>query len=351
MAKHKRRPKKMLPLVSVCTPTFNRRPFIPSMLKCFNHQTYPKNRIEWIILDDGTDKIYDLVKDHPNVKYYAYDNKLTLGKKRNLMHEKATGDIIVYMDDDDYYPPTRISHAVTKLRNSQYLLAGASEIYIYFKHISQLWQFGPYGPTHATAGTFAFKKELLLITKYDDDVSFAEERSFLKSYSIPMVQLEPKHTILVFSHTQNTFDKKELISSGPSQFSKISDKIISYFVPDPSITKWFLKDIDAELDVYKPGEPEMKPDVVVQMNKRNKLMDAKRQSQVAGVSLTPHQNGQNPIRISPQQISQILNKQQNDILLLQNTISELSKELETEKTRNQLLSNTIDKFNTSCDNV
>ena len=31
--------------------------------------------------------------------------KMTLGKKRNLMHEKSKGDIIVYMDDDDYYPP------------------------------------------------------------------------------------------------------------------------------------------------------------------------------------------------------------------------------------------------------
>ena len=45
------------PLVSICTPTYNRRPFIPSMIKCFAHQTYPRDRIEWIIIDDGTDKI------------------------------------------------------------------------------------------------------------------------------------------------------------------------------------------------------------------------------------------------------------------------------------------------------
>ena len=45
-----------LPFVSICTPTFNRRPFIPYMIKCFEHQTYPKDRMEWIIIDDGTDK-------------------------------------------------------------------------------------------------------------------------------------------------------------------------------------------------------------------------------------------------------------------------------------------------------
>ena len=26
-----------------------------------------------------------------------------------LMHEKCKGDIIVYMDDDDFYPPDRVS--------------------------------------------------------------------------------------------------------------------------------------------------------------------------------------------------------------------------------------------------
>lgn len=74
------------PFVSVCTPTYNRRPFIPSMIKCFAHQTYPKDRIEWIIIDDGTDKIEDLVIDIPHVKYFKYDEKMVLGKKRNLMH-------------------------------------------------------------------------------------------------------------------------------------------------------------------------------------------------------------------------------------------------------------------------
>ena len=68
--------------------------------------------MEWIIIDDGTDKIEDLVKDIPQVKYYKYDEQMVLGKKRNIMHEKCSGDIIVYMDDDDYYPPQSVSHAV-----------------------------------------------------------------------------------------------------------------------------------------------------------------------------------------------------------------------------------------------
>ena len=64
----------------------------------------------------GTDKVEDLVINHPHVKYFKYDTKMKLGKKRNLLHEKSKGDIIVYMDDDDYYPPQRVSHAVQKLQ-------------------------------------------------------------------------------------------------------------------------------------------------------------------------------------------------------------------------------------------
>lgn len=70
-------------------------------------QIYPKDRMEWIIIDDGTDKIEDMLKDVPQIKYFKYDTKMTLGRKRNLMHEKCKGDIIVYMDDDDYYPPEK----------------------------------------------------------------------------------------------------------------------------------------------------------------------------------------------------------------------------------------------------
>jgi glycosyltransferase involved in cell wall biosynthesis len=142
-----------LPFVSICTPTFNRRPFWDMAIKCFNDYDYPKDRMEWIIIDDGTDKIEDLVSHIPQVKYFKYDSQMILGKKRNIMHDKTQGDIIIYQDDDDYYPPDRVSHAVhTLTENPKALCAGSSIVYVYFKHISQMYKFGPHGPNHATAG-------------------------------------------------------------------------------------------------------------------------------------------------------------------------------------------------------
>tara|TARA_Y100000591_G_scaffold97583_1_gene82774 strand:+ start:3588 stop:4802 length:1215 start_codon:yes stop_codon:yes gene_type:complete len=268
------------PLVSICTPTFNRRPFIPSLIKCIEAQTYPKNKIEWIIVDDGTDKIEDIIKDKQkdgiladisDVKYIKFDTKMVLGKKRNIMHEHAKGDIIVYMDDDDFYPPERVQHAVDMLQSHPTALcAGASEIYIYFKHINQMVQFGPYGPNHATAGTFAFKKELLKDHRYNDTAALAEEKEFLNNYTVPFVQLEPKKTILVFSHPHNTFDKKTLLDNRHPNFVKNSDKTVDDFVKDKVLKKFYMEDIEDLLKDYEPGKPSMKPDVLSQIQKITK---------------------------------------------------------------------------------
>jgi glycosyltransferase involved in cell wall biosynthesis len=287
------------PLVSVCTPTFNRRPFIPAMLQCFAHQTYPRDRMEWIIIDDGTDPIEDLVSQHPCVKYFRLEEKISLGKKRNMMHDQARGDIIVYMDDDDYYPPERVSHAVDTLldhqkRKTGIKLAGSSEMCIYFKtgelrspHPSssegcgQMVQFGPYGPNHATAATFAFWKELLtdLNLAYDETACLAEERAFLRGYTVPMAQLDPMKVILVFSHEHNTFDKRTLLANlgKPNCGMRVSAKAVTDFIQEPDLLRFYMHDVDAALCAYDPGHPSMKPDVLQQI--REKLQKNHQQQQ------------------------------------------------------------------------
>ena len=271
------------PFVSVCTPTFNRRPFFQTIIKCFDNQTYPKDRMEWIIVDDGTDKIEDIVKDHPLVKYFKYDEKMSLGKKRNIMHKKARGSIIVYMDDDDYYPPERVSHAVEMLvKNPEALCAGSSEMYIYFKDTDQMIQFGPYGPKHATAGTFAFRKELLREHKYNNDACLAEEREFLKGYTVPFIQLDSMKTILVFSHRHNTFDKRTLLNDPFSNVMRLSDKKVADFITDENVAHFFTN-LENVLQAYPAGEPEMKPDVLretqILLKKKEELKNKHRNEQ------------------------------------------------------------------------
>lgn len=305
-----------LPFVSLCTPTFNRRPFIPAMIKCFEHQDYPKDRVEWIIIDDGTDKIEDLVKHIPQVKYFKYDKKMSLGEKRNLMHDKSRGDFLVYIDDDDYYPPERVSHSVqTLLDNPQALCAGSSIIYIWFKHINQMWQFGPYGPNHATAGTFAFRRELLKISRYENHAALAEEKSFLKDYTIPFVQLDPLKSILCFSHQHNTFDKKKLLDMPNPQFSKPVELTVEEVIKNKDLYRFYKYDIESLLEKYQPGRPEMKPDVlkqIVEIEKRRQE-EIEKYKEANKSSIMIQEPGKTPIILSNDEVVELLSKQGQEI--------------------------------------
>jgi len=230
------------PFVSICTPTYNRRNFIPSLIENFKKQTYPQELMEWIVVDDGEDPVGDLFEGIPNVKYFYQKDKMKLGRKRNYMHEKTKGEIIVYMDDDDYYPPDRISHAVNKLRGRPQALAGGSSIiHIYFKDRKDIYEFGPYGPNHATAGTFAFKRRLLKETKYDDDAELAEEKQFLKNYTVPFVQFDPRKSIICFSHDKNTFDKRKLLENLNPKYVRKTKLKISDFIKDKKTAKFYME--------------------------------------------------------------------------------------------------------------
>ncbi len=325
----KKKTNKELPFVSICTPTFNRRPFFEFTIKCYMHQDYPQNKMEWIIIDDGTDKIEDLVKDIPGVKYYKYDDKMSLGKKRNLMHEKSTGEILVYMDDDDYYPPERVSHAVNMLQtHPNAVCAGASEIYIYFKHIDKMYQFGPYGPNHATAGTFAFKRKLIENHRYNDSAALAEEKEFLKNYTVPFVQLEPKKTILVFSHRHNTFDKKKLLDQPDNNVQKVSDKTVDDFIKDKDYKDFYMNRIENLLLNYSPGEPEMKPDVLEQIKEieKERKKRAEEMAKANSGQISINKDGKN-IPLNNQQVVSILQEQQNKLQELSNLLQEKDKEI------------------------
>jgi glycosyltransferase involved in cell wall biosynthesis len=322
------------PFVSICTPTFNRRPFIPTIFECFKNQNYPKDKMEWIIVDDGTDKIEDLVKASgiPQIKYFAIDSKMTLGKKRNFMHEKTKGSIIVYMDDDDYYPPDRVSHAVERLKcDPKALCAGSSELYIYYKDIQKMFQCGPYGPNHATAGTFAFRRELLNQTRYEDHASLAEERAFLKNYTIPFVQLDPLKSILVFSHNHNTFDKRKLLENKHPDFFKESDKTVDQFIKsmyEKDIKDFFMNRIDGLLADYEPGEPKMKPDVLKQMveidEQRKKMMEEKqRKMQEQIPQIIMERPGEAARPMTSVEIVEALRQHQHMNQLLQKRVKEL----------------------------
>jgi len=201
--------------VSVITPTYQRRPFIPALIQIYQQQTFSKEKMEWIILDDGRDKVDDLFKEAaktiPNIRYIYYPEKLRIGEKRNRLNQEAKGNIMIAMDDDDYYPPHRVQAVVDAFANHPTIdLAGSSKMLMYYLDTKNIYSIGPYGPNHATNGTMAYRKSYAITHQYDPFVTKGEEVSFLEQYRHPMIQLDPLSSILVICHTDNTVDKTKL---------------------------------------------------------------------------------------------------------------------------------------------
>lgn len=201
----------MLPFVSILTPTRNRRVFIPQLLRCFRQQIYPLDRMELVVLDDGEDSVEDLLTAVPGVRYVRGELDQPIGLKRNRLAAEARGEILVHMDDDDYYPRSRVSEAVRGLSRGEAQIAGASAMYIYCIFPQRLGQSGPHGPGHATANTFAYTRRYLDSHRFDDGVRRGEEPGFTDGFSAPMVQLPAASTVLMISHNSNTVDKTSLI--------------------------------------------------------------------------------------------------------------------------------------------
>jgi hypothetical protein len=134
---------------------------------------------------------------------------ITIGGWRNDSSKLVHGDIIVCMDDDDYYPAARVTHAVEMLSDKKTLIAGCDKLFFYDIHFNRVYSFNDFGQNHSTNNCLAYYKEYLNNHKYDERLHNAEEGSFTNEYTEPMTQLLSSKIILQFSHDTNTFDKKK----------------------------------------------------------------------------------------------------------------------------------------------
>ena len=226
---------KAVPFVSVITPTYNRRRYLPAAIECFKAQTYPMNRMEWVILDDGTDSVEDLFDPKSsgltNVRYIRVDTeKMTIGAKRNKLTDLAIGDICVCWDDDDYYPPERVRKAVHNLRSvkdgkKNAPIAGASQAMLYYTTLDEIYTIGPFMKNHATNGTMAYWRSYALEHRYDETATKAEERKFTNDWATNLLQMDPRDVMLVICHNENTVSKMTILERPPPGFRKTTLKL------------------------------------------------------------------------------------------------------------------------------
>ncbi|RYY08138.1 MAG: glycosyltransferase [Sphingobacteriaceae bacterium] len=104
-----------LPLVSVIVPTYNYNNYIIEAIDSVLNQTYPQDKIEIIVVDDGsTDNTHAVLKkliDQNTIKYFYQENKGKANATFNAI-KKCTGKYIFNLDADDYFFTDKITEYV-----------------------------------------------------------------------------------------------------------------------------------------------------------------------------------------------------------------------------------------------
>lgn len=111
-------------MVSVIIPTHNRGLLLPHTLKALATQTYPRERLEVIVVDDGsTDNTAAVVHgfDQYGFKYVLQPNQgATVA--RNFGAQHANGQWLVFMDDDIELLPGSLSALLATLEGSAHTI-------------------------------------------------------------------------------------------------------------------------------------------------------------------------------------------------------------------------------------
>lgn len=103
----------MNPLVSIVTPSLNCGAFIEETLRSVEQQDYP--HVEHIVLDSGsTDETLSVLSRYPSVRVVTSAPQ-GLSAKVNHGFSMARGEIVGWINSDDFYLPGAISKAVDAL--------------------------------------------------------------------------------------------------------------------------------------------------------------------------------------------------------------------------------------------
>jgi glycosyltransferase involved in cell wall biosynthesis len=204
-------------MLSVLTPTKNRFQEFHLAIECMKRQDF-QGQIEWVIVEDGEQDVRTLLEGLPEtvkVQYTRLDGSYTIGEKRNVCLDKATHEVCVFWDDDDFYDPEYLSQTYWLLTSQKVFGVVGSPIVVAHSLASGLTYAKGKSGNHSPCGVLAFTKRAVqqYELRFRDRDTHGEERYFLKDFCVPLMHRNPMKSIVAIQHGANTwnvvFDKDE----------------------------------------------------------------------------------------------------------------------------------------------
>jgi ADP-heptose:LPS heptosyltransferase len=120
-------------------PTANRRFFVVQAVSYFLAQDYLEK--ELVIVDDGADSLADIAPNESSVHYFRFENPQSIGAKRNIAAQRATGEVLIHWDDDDWSAPWRLDYQVEQLLATGADICGLDRIWFYAPEEQRAWEY------------------------------------------------------------------------------------------------------------------------------------------------------------------------------------------------------------------
>jgi glycosyltransferase involved in cell wall biosynthesis len=101
-------------MVSVIIPTYNRKEWLRETLNSLARQTYPNDRFEVIVVDDGsTDRTQEITAQAlPFTLRYFWQSNQGDAAARNLGARQSQADMLVFLDDDILVEPDFLTYLI-----------------------------------------------------------------------------------------------------------------------------------------------------------------------------------------------------------------------------------------------
>ena len=204
------------PPISIVTLLYNRRRFFELACHSMLLTDYPKDKIQWIIVEDSdTDSASDRVVAVANaaaplrVEYIPLKKKTPVSEKRNIGVAAATADIVLMMDDDDHYPTTSFRRRVAWLTKHPWqpraVAATTIACYDLVKGISAV-NTPPMGlplGQRISEATLTFYKSWWEAKGFPTGVQVGEGENFVAGREQEVLEVPPQQIIVAFSHGAN----------------------------------------------------------------------------------------------------------------------------------------------------